>query len=166
MRELCEQDSPVDPRESRFYAVFSRHHREIESILEDDDDEEVGAGDDDDDDMPSAFRCPITFAPMFDPVVAADGHSYDRTALQQWFERGRTTSPMHGGALANQSFVTNQALKSQVAEWLQRRGADQQPGPTTPRSRCASRLAARRSRVHDRSADGRAGPPRQARGRA
>ena len=129
MRELCEQDSPVDPRESRFYAVFSRHHREIESILEDDDDEEVGAGDDDDDDMPSAFRCPITFAPMFDPVVAADGHSYDRTALQQWFERGRTTSPMHGGALANQSFVTNQALKSQVAEWLQRRGADQQPGP-------------------------------------
>mgnify|MGYP002851256753 CR=1 FL=1 len=71
-----------------------------------------------------AFLCPIGCSTMRDPVFLADGHSYDRTALQQWFERGRTTSPLHGGALANQSFVTNQALKSQVAEWLQRRGAD------------------------------------------
>ena len=34
--------------------------------------------------MPADFFCPITFEVMADPVVAADGHSYERCAILKW----------------------------------------------------------------------------------
>ena len=46
-----------------------------------------------DDDVPNEYLCPITSEIMEDPVVAADGHSYERTAIEHWFDIGRHTSP-------------------------------------------------------------------------
>jgi hypothetical protein len=37
--------------------------------------------------------CPITLELMTDPVVAEDGHSYERTAIARWFAEGHQTSP-------------------------------------------------------------------------
>ena len=31
---------------------------------------------------------------MGDPVIAADGHSYDRAQIEGWFATGKRTSPM------------------------------------------------------------------------
>ena len=36
------------------------------------------------------MRCPITEAPFQDPVVAADGHTYERYAIEHWFRSGQT----------------------------------------------------------------------------
>lgn len=36
--------------------------------------------------LPS-FKCPITHRVMRDPVVAADGHCYERSAISAWFAR-------------------------------------------------------------------------------
>ena len=44
--------------------------------------------------VPHECLCPITRQIMLDPVVAADGHSYERTAIQKWFDTGNTKSPM------------------------------------------------------------------------
>jgi hypothetical protein len=44
--------------------------------------------------VPHDCPCPITRQIMLDPVVAADGHSYERTAIQKWFDTGNTKSPM------------------------------------------------------------------------
>ena len=50
--------------------------------------------------MPENFLCPITRELMRDPVVTDDGHTYDRSAIEQWFEvrlslpRGRFTDTL------------------------------------------------------------------------
>ena len=41
------------------------------------------------------LRCPITLEVMRDPVMAADGHSYEREAILRWL-RGHRTSPLTG----------------------------------------------------------------------
>eukprot|EP00438_Fugacium_kawagutii_P002904 Skav230071 [mRNA] locus=scaffold2569:73645:74286:+ [translate_table: standard] len=50
--------------------------------------------------------CPIRQSPMLCPVVAADGHSYDRKAIERWV-CAHGTSPMTNMALANVDFVPN-----------------------------------------------------------
>ena len=50
-------------------------------------------------DYPDSFRCPIGRSLMRDPVTAADGHSYERANIEQWFAKNRgaqLTSPMTG----------------------------------------------------------------------
>lgn len=37
--------------------------------------------------------CPITSSLPIDPVMAEDGHVYEREAIESWFARGRQTSP-------------------------------------------------------------------------
>ena len=34
--------------------------------------------------LPDEFFCPISHEVMGDPVVASDGYSYERVALQKW----------------------------------------------------------------------------------
>jgi len=50
--------------------------------------------------------CPIRQSPMICPVVAADGHSYDRKAIERWVV-AHGTSPMTNMALPNGVFVPN-----------------------------------------------------------
>ncbi len=33
---------------------------------------------------------------MENPVIAADGHSYEKEAITQWFSSGHNTSPLTG----------------------------------------------------------------------
>ena len=44
------------------------------------------------------FMCPITHQRMTDPVVAGDGRTYERSAIERWFA-GHDTSPMTGSTL-------------------------------------------------------------------
>ena len=39
------------------------------------------------------FRCPLSHVVMFDPVIAEDGCTYERLAIERWFE-SNDTSPM------------------------------------------------------------------------
>lgn len=41
------------------------------------------------------FICPITFELFRDPVVASDGHTYEKGAIDKWL-RTNTTSPRTG----------------------------------------------------------------------
>lgn len=66
--------------------------------------------------MPNQFLCPIMQAPMRDPVVTADGHTYDRVNIQRWFDQGKRTSPMTNRTLENWSVLPNFALKSLMAD--------------------------------------------------
>lgn len=56
------------------------------------------------------FICPISRELMVDPVIAADGHTYDRPWIQQWLELHRT-SPKTNAALAHQELVENVNLR-------------------------------------------------------
>lgn len=63
--------------------------------------------------------CPISHAPMRDPVVIADGNTYERSAIQQWFQTRREgslplTSPLNGNSLPNDSIVSNLAVRKTI----------------------------------------------------
>lgn len=56
---------------------------------------------------------------MEDPVVAADGFTYEAEALRGWLDSGHDTSPMTNLQLAHTNLVANRALRSAIQEWLQ-----------------------------------------------
>jgi len=61
------------------------------------------------------FVCPITGEVMVDPVICADGHSYERAAIQTWLaEHG--TSPMTGAPLNHTMLLPNHALRNAAQE--------------------------------------------------
>lgn len=65
---------------------------------------------------PAAMRCPITCEPFRDPVVAADGHSYERSAIVEWLQR-RETSPATGCRLPHPLVMPNHTLRAAVDEY-------------------------------------------------
>jgi hypothetical protein len=68
-----------------------------------------------DDNVPSQLRCPITLNLMADPVVAADGNTYERKALEAWFATQKThkpTSPLTGADLPTKAFFPVHALRA------------------------------------------------------
>lgn len=62
---------------------------------------------------PEAMRCPITCEPFRDPVVAADGHSYERSAIAEWL-RKRETSPVTNCRLPHPLVMPNHTLRAAV----------------------------------------------------
>ena len=60
-------------------------------------------------------ECPITHEPMHDPVVAADGHTYERHAITRWLESSHK-SPKNGAIMDSKTLVPNHAMKSMIQE--------------------------------------------------
>ena len=52
--------------------------------------------------VPDSFVCPISYEIMRDPVVTADGLSYERAAIEHWFSTGHRTSPRTNEPLPHQ----------------------------------------------------------------
>ena len=55
--------------------------------------------------------CPITGQPMKEPVVAADGHTYEKKAISKWY-RTSNMSPLTGKELPHKELVPNYLLIS------------------------------------------------------
>mmetsp|Transcript_6818 Transcript_6818/g.17703 ORF Transcript_6818/g.17703 Transcript_6818/m.17703 type:complete len:157 (+) Transcript_6818:82-552(+) len=66
--------------------------------------------------LPHSMRCPITGDPMRDPVVASDGHSYERVAIMRWLETAHATSPLTNLPLDHREVTTNHALREAIRE--------------------------------------------------
>lgn len=62
----------------------------------------------------SDFICPITHCIFKDPVICADGFTYERTAIVDWFQRSGN-SPMTNEPLEHKGLVPNRALKNLIA---------------------------------------------------
>ncbi|KAI4372344.1 hypothetical protein MLD38_010586 [Melastoma candidum] len=67
---------------------------------------------------PQYFTCPIMHEIMEEPLVAADGFTYEAEAIQGWLD-GHDTSPMTNLPLPNLNLVPNLTLRSAIQEWLQ-----------------------------------------------
>ena len=53
-----------------------------------------------------------------DPVVAADGFSYERREIELWFGRGKRTSPKTNEELPHTFLTPNRDLKSTCQDFL------------------------------------------------
>jgi hypothetical protein len=68
--------------------------------------------------MPSGYICPITYDVMQDPVMAVDGHTYERSAVSLWFSTNRT-SPLTGAWLWSTELLPNITLRKLIQDHQQ-----------------------------------------------
>ena len=92
------------------------------------------------DSEPDAFVCPISFELMRDPVMCADGHTYERDAIERWLQalawgwmrmrarvlacvlsaggaQSNKTSPKTNEKLPSSALVPNHNLRAAIQEW-------------------------------------------------
>jgi hypothetical protein len=63
--------------------------------------------------LPGMPCCPITGVPMIEPAVAADGHTYERSAIARWLQSSNR-SPLTGEVLAHSGLAPNYLLLSSL----------------------------------------------------
>ena len=105
---------------------------------------------------PEDHCCPIggIGEPMFDPVTAADGMTYERAAIEEWL-RGSNRSPVTGAELPHTLVVPNQALKIIIRDWEEQEHkkcmamAAAQAAAPPPLRQTTSRLVAQRDDLNE-----------------
>jgi len=86
------------------------------------------------------FECPISNDRMKDPVVTAVGQTYERSAIESWFNRGHKTDPATNILLPHTELQPNMILRNQIEFW------NEKDLTTVPKS---SVLANRLLSLHD-----------------
>ena len=82
--------------------------------------------------LPRSIYCPISRLPMKDPVMCADGHTYERNAITEWLKRSKT-SPTTGEELVHLFLSPNHSLRATISELIcTRRCFDAQPPESAP----------------------------------
>jgi ankyrin repeat protein len=71
--------------------------------------------------IPDGYECPITGEIMQNPVMAADGHSYEKAAIEEWFRKGNHRSPLTGEKLPHRTLTVNWNLKKLITTFLAKR---------------------------------------------
>lgn len=79
------------------------------------------------------YICPITQEVMDEPVLAADGFTYDRPAITSWLS-SHDTSPMTNARLDHKHLIPNHALRSAIMEWRERQAKAGGDGARAPRA--------------------------------
>eukprot|EP01117_Protostelium_nocturnum_P018971 TRINITY_DN8069_c0_g1_i1.p1 TRINITY_DN8069_c0_g1~~TRINITY_DN8069_c0_g1_i1.p1 ORF type:complete len:453 (+),score=103.04 TRINITY_DN8069_c0_g1_i1:51-1409(+) len=70
--------------------------------------------------VPEPFLCPITHEIMSDPVVASDGHTYEKDAIKEWFGRGNATSPLTGKKLDDLKLIPSHTMKMLIQDFMEK----------------------------------------------
>lgn len=66
--------------------------------------------------IPEDYLCPISHEIMRDPVSTVLGHSYDRSAITEWFKRS-SKCPLTGELLRDKRLIPNFTLQSIIGAW-------------------------------------------------
>lgn len=72
-------------------------------------------------DIEPDFLCPITQQVMEDPVSASDGHTYERKAIETWFQH-HLTSPLTNQRLNSKDLHPNHFAKKMIRNALEKSG--------------------------------------------
>lgn len=67
--------------------------------------------------IPHEFNCPILQNIMKDPVKTIDGFTYERSAIEKWFENS-SKSPLTGLDLNNKELISNIDLKEMIEKFV------------------------------------------------
>ncbi|CAK0869320.1 unnamed protein product [Prorocentrum cordatum] len=71
-------------------------------------------------DIPEEGICPISQMLMQDPVMCADGHSYERACIERWLSEGHRTSPKTNALLRHTTLTPNHNLRNMIESLTQR----------------------------------------------
>ena len=72
--------------------------------------------------IPEKYLCSITSQVMIDPVIAADGHTYEREAIEGWLE-AHNTSPKTNETLEDEKLRTNHDKRGSLLNFLDKHPA-------------------------------------------
>ncbi|KAK6496287.1 hypothetical protein TWF481_002312 [Arthrobotrys musiformis] len=87
--------------------------------------------------IPDTLMCPITKELFQDPVVAADGHTYERRAIERWFSMTtEKKSPSTGSEIAHTKLVADVPTTREIEEWTNANDVIGPIGPNTPYPLC------------------------------
>ena len=64
-----------------------------------------------------SIYCLITNMPMQDPVIAPDGISYEKKAIEKWFTK-KHTSPVSGKTFKHTFLIPNHNLRNVISELM------------------------------------------------
>lgn len=67
--------------------------------------------------IPNGFLCPLTMEAMFDPVLDAEGNTFERASLIQWLKQS-PTSPISRQPLSKRMVIANNALRDAIHEFM------------------------------------------------
>lgn len=68
--------------------------------------------------VPHEYKCGITGEIITDPVIIADGYTYQRESVTEWFARGNNRSPTDGTILRNKVVIDNNIAKKTLTPFL------------------------------------------------
>jgi Mg-chelatase subunit ChlD len=66
--------------------------------------------------VPHSFLCPISKDIIEDAVIAADGHSYDRSQIERWLS-SNGSSPKTGALLSSKTLIPNHSLQQAIQDF-------------------------------------------------
>ena len=68
------------------------------------------------------FLCPITYDLLREPMVASDGHTYEKMAIEKWLKSDSPKSPLSGEVLVDKELVENRTLKKLIQDLINEGG--------------------------------------------
>ena len=91
---------------------------------------------------PNSCTCPVGLALMCEPVVAADGHTYEHNEIEKWIRQkgASATSPTTSEILEDARLISSQQCKASIDEAIKGRCA----GTRAARKHAELRLRGRR----------------------
>ena len=81
-------------------------------------------------DLTDGMRCPISLELMRDPVICADGHSYERANIKSWLMRSNC-SPKTNLELEHKFLIPNMNLKIIIEAYRSTTRADRRSSSST-----------------------------------
>ena len=73
--------------------------------------------------IPNEWLCPITLSILRDPVIAADGHTYERSEMEKWIAAAGSRparSPKTNEVLSSYQLLPNHALRNTINDFFQK----------------------------------------------
>ncbi|KAH9298122.1 hypothetical protein KI387_029804, partial [Taxus chinensis] len=67
--------------------------------------------------VPLYFFCPLNKTIMEDPVDLETGITYEKSAIDKWFQNGNTTCPVNKCEVRSRHFIPNHNLRELIQEW-------------------------------------------------
>ena len=69
--------------------------------------------------VPSYFCCPISMELFVEPVIASDGHTYEKSSIEKWVGSGiKKRSPMTNQLFLNRNLIPNYNINSQIQNYV------------------------------------------------
>ena len=71
--------------------------------------------------VPCNFCCPISLELFVEPVIASDGHTYERSSIEKWLNNMNSVikkSPVTNERIQNKNLIPNYNMQSQIKNYI------------------------------------------------